>query len=480
MPDIPAWGIAKANGLLYEGIDAPAVGYDGLLVYGRGASGHWSSIGAVELPMMPYSVQVSGKLAFCSTQVFVFSFGGSLVDVSDPTRPRIVMEFEQECKDVAFAADRLYVTGQDLRVFDTTDTDAVHVLGALAMNTGAIDVAGGRAFVAVEDMSLPSRRGLRVVSVTEPLDFTVLGTLDLPDLIRAVAVRDDVAYLGTTGRLVIVDVSDPSLPTILGSVDLGRDALDLVVDDGIAYVATSRGVAACDVSDPAHPRVLGSALGDYVPQVCIADGVVSVATGNRVVDLRLQCAVSTPNFISAFNASRIGARVSLTWRVAANGAIPTIRLTGHQATRSWLVPFESGPDGHFSAVDEPAFPASGGDCLYRLSTQRADGTWAAVAEITVTGMSGIETGISGVHPNPFNASVDMEFNLRERGAAKVDVYDLRGRQIAVILDRVLDAGAYVATWDGLDLAGRPAPSGTYLLHFECGSVRRAVRATLIK
>jgi flagellar hook assembly protein FlgD len=44
----------------------------------------------------------------------------------------------------------------------------------------------------------------------------------------------------------------------------------------------------------------------------------------------------------------------------------------------------------------------------------------------------------------------------------VEVLDLQGRRVRTLLRGDLAAGPAVITWNGLDEAGRPVPSGTYL------------------
>ena len=60
-------------------------------------------------------------------------------------------------------------------------------------------------------------------------------------------------------------------------------------------------------------------------------------------------------------------------------------------------------------------------------------------------------------PNPFTTRVTLAFTLAAPAAARLDVFDVLGRRVAVVLDRRLDAGAQTPT---LDAAG--LPSGVYV------------------
>ncbi|HYE94720.1 MAG TPA: integrin alpha [Rubricoccaceae bacterium] len=64
-------------------------------------------------------------------------------------------------------------------------------------------------------------------------------------------------------------------------------------------------------------------------------------------------------------------------------------------------------------------------------------------------------------PNPFAASTELAFEVPEPGPVRLAVYDLLGREVAVLADGPLAAGRHVAAWD----AGR-FPSGHYLARLE--------------
>ena len=64
-------------------------------------------------------------------------------------------------------------------------------------------------------------------------------------------------------------------------------------------------------------------------------------------------------------------------------------------------------------------------------------------------------------PNPARAGVTFGFALREAGRARAEVFDAGGRRVALALDRDLDAGPHVGTWDGRVNGGAKAGPGLY-------------------
>ena len=67
-----------------------------------------------------------------------------------------------------------------------------------------------------------------------------------------------------------------------------------------------------------------------------------------------------------------------------------------------------------------------------------------------------------------------------RGATRVDVYDARGRLVATVLDRVMDAGPGQIVWDGVDFEGRAVSSGVYFLRMSQDALTETIRAVVVR
>lgn len=69
-----------------------------------------------------------------------------------------------------------------------------------------------------------------------------------------------------------------------------------------------------------------------------------------------------------------------------------------------------------------------------------------------------------VYPNPFNAEVNIQFNLATSGDTEISVFDLFGRKVDTIIDEHLQAGEHQYTWRPEGLA-----SGLYFYTIISGS-----------
>ena len=69
-------------------------------------------------------------------------------------------------------------------------------------------------------------------------------------------------------------------------------------------------------------------------------------------------------------------------------------------------------------------------------------------------------------PNPFTTSTQVGYTLPEAGRLRLAVYDVTGRQVAMLADGVERAGHYEVTWNGRASGGKQLPAGVYFLRFE--------------
>jgi hypothetical protein len=65
------------------------------------------------------------------------------------------------------------------------------------------------------------------------------------------------------------------------------------------------------------------------------------------------------------------------------------------------------------------------------------------------------------YPNPFNSSTTVRFQLPEKTAVALAVYNIAGQRVRVLVDEPMEAGRHSIVWDGRDDRGVLAASGIY-------------------
>ncbi len=83
--------------------------------------------------------------------------------------------------------------------------------------------------------------------------------------------------------------------------------------------------------------------------------------------------------------------------------------------------------------------------------------------------------IVAVHPNPFNASADITFEVIERGPVTLDVIDGSGRLVVRLVDADRAPGTHTVSFDARELA-----TGAYTCVLRAGRIVRTQRLLLLK
>ncbi len=84
--------------------------------------------------------------------------------------------------------------------------------------------------------------------------------------------------------------------------------------------------------------------------------------------------------------------------------------------------------------------------------------------------------LSAAYPNPFAVSATVAFDVPEAAHVRLVVYDVLGREVAVLVDESVEAGTHAAAFDG-----RGLPSGTYLVRMTTdGGFAQTQRITLMR
>jgi hypothetical protein len=89
-----------------------------------------------------------------------------------------------------------------------------------------------------------------------------------------------------------------------------------------------------------------------------------------------------------------------------------------------------------------------------------------------------EFALGPVMPNPAAGATRIEFALPRAARVRLVAVDVRGRQVATILDQDLPAGAHHATWSGRAGESRAA-AGIYFLRFEAPGIERVRKVVLL-
>ena len=78
-------------------------------------------------------------------------------------------------------------------------------------------------------------------------------------------------------------------------------------------------------------------------------------------------------------------------------------------------------------------------------------------------------------PNPFNASVTLDFTLPQAGDITISVFDVTGKTVATLFDGPHSSGTGTVTWNAENI-----PSGVYFARLESGGAVQTRKLLLVK
>lgn len=99
----------------------------------------------------------------------------------------------------------------------------------------------------------------------------------------------------------------------------------------------------------------------------------------------------------------------------------------------------------------------------------------ASGDVTSPGIRTSGVGIGPSAPNPFGDSSSILYEVGQAGRAKVSVFDVRGRLVAVLYNGQVNRGLHRTAWNGADSDGREVGSGVYYLVIESGGATSSAK-----
>jgi hypothetical protein len=90
------------------------------------------------------------------------------------------------------------------------------------------------------------------------------------------------------------------------------------------------------------------------------------------------------------------------------------------------------------------------------------------------------TRLREAFPNPFNPMTTIKYDVSRAGRVTLEVFDLAGRLVQVLVDEPLPVGHHEVSWRGTARDGRVVAAGVYFLRLKAADTRDTQRVTLVK
>lgn len=429
-----------ANHVIYRGNYAYVVSYGGLHIVN--VSDPLSSprvIGSYHYQGDNYS-----SLALGASHMYLVDAweGLKILDISDITLPVLQGEFsDMGAYRIQVNDNKAYIVNQfsSFDILDISLPDNIQFLGTYTDLDSPIaaSISGNRAYV------LDTYAGLKILNISDASSPSLMGTYSETGLAHAIAIRGNYAYIINRSpafpKIIILNVSNPASPQYAGFCYLPDDPNAISIYGSYAYVVS--GEAGLEVYQISNNTTL-SLQSSYLPRptsnllYCFVDAArlyVSDYNWNEIHVFDL-ANPAQPNLINSFKMNF--ACVEMKYR-----------------------------DGLLYTANEYAG-------MHIVDPYTSVGTGEALQEAQMFSLVN--------YPNPFNPSTTISYKIPEAGRVKLEIYNLRGQLVSVLVDKDEPAGVHKKIWDAKDQGGNAVASGVYLYHLSSAGRSEAKRMLLMK
>lgn len=178
--------------------------------------------------------------------------------------------------------------------------------------------------------------------------------------------------------------------------------------------------------------------------------------------------ISLPVELVSFSAAIKSNRIELSWRTESeenNYGFDIEMKTGEKS--SWeKIDFVKG-FGNSNKTNIYSYVVkdeiAGGNQFFRLKQIDNSGNFSYSNEIEVSVLPD-DFNLSQNYPNPFNPVTRFSYSIPEISNVKIEVVNLIGQTVKLLLNREIEAGKYFLNWNAADFA-----SGVYLIRMNASS-----------
>ena len=171
-----------------------------------------------------------------------------------------------------------------------------------------------------------------------------------------------------------------------------------------------------------------------------------------------------------------------------------VSVSGTRLPEGWQIAYAVSESGELKIAMAGTKPLANAGEIARIALNLVDEN----AEVSVTAEGNInENGVAFLgeiaareiptefelgsnYPNPFNPTTTFTYSLPETGKVMIQIFDITGRRVRLLVNEEKDAGIYKVQWDGRNDAGHQVASGMYLYQIRSGSFVDAKKMMLVK
>ena len=270
-----------------------------------------------------------------------------------------------------------------------------------------------------------------------PGSFTLIGTSTVTITPQNLTLYTfNVTGAVPVGQQLVVEIFTPDGQTLGNGFFIGSNSAGQTAP---SYIAAT----ACAISAPTDLAAIG------FPNM----HVIMSVTGDEVIPVEL----------TSFTAHASNGNVLLNWSTVTETNNQGFEVQRNSGNGYVGVGFING-FGTTTEVKNYSFVDRNievGNYSYRLKQVDLNGSFDYSNEVNVEILAPAEFGLAQNYPNPFNPSTKISFGLAVDSKVKINVYNLLGEQVALLLNSDMTAGNHNVTFNAKNLN-----SGVYFYKLE--------------
>jgi phosphodiesterase/alkaline phosphatase D-like protein len=102
------------------------------------------------------------------------------------------------------------------------------------------------------------------------------------------------------------------------------------------------------------------------------------------------------------------------------------------------------------------------------------------AEIAWTGQTDDPAALFSCYPNPFVDQITISYSVTEKGRTNLEILDITGRVVKILVNEVQESGLYQVTWDARGNDIHLLNAGVYIAKFRSGDYSRSLKIVFRK
>lgn len=148
-------------------------------------------------------------------------------------------------------------------------------------------------------------------------------------------------------------------------------------------------------------------------------------------------------------------------------------FVGDQTAITYTPPTLNSNTTYYWRVDEKNFFGITPGTVWSFTTQKA----TANEEIIVQEET---IHLSPAYPNPFSTEMSITVSASTQMQINIQVYNIIGKQLAILADKKMLLGETIFTWNGTDLSGNEVLPGIYFIRIDYADAAGTARAKSLK